>query len=153
LSRGFTLLEILIVIIIVGVLAAVALPSYFSHIEGARGTEAAHTVGIIRRAIQACYSQSQDFTSCINWNALGMNDPGLDPASHFVYTLGQSGAPGCDYYIEVRRNSVDNPNWSGSLTSAMTAGSYNGALFMCAGAPYSGVRTSNCPSIPSGCIP
>ena len=39
-KKGFTLLEIIIVIIIVGVLASLALPRFFSTVEYSRSTEA-----------------------------------------------------------------------------------------------------------------
>jgi type IV pilus assembly protein PilA len=52
-NNGFTLIELLITIIIVGVLAAIALPSFLGQIAKARGTEAKSNLGSINRAQQA----------------------------------------------------------------------------------------------------
>lgn len=52
-NRGFTLLELLVAIAIVGVLAAIALPTYLNQLKRARESEARVTLGAIVRAQQA----------------------------------------------------------------------------------------------------
>jgi prepilin-type N-terminal cleavage/methylation domain-containing protein len=78
-SRGFTLLELLVVIIIVGVLAAVAMPSLFRNIERSRSVEAIQTIGLIKRAIDGCNIMRNNapltYTGCDTWDAIGMSDP------------------------------------------------------------------------------
>ena len=49
-KKGFTLLELIIVIVIIGVLATAALGKYIQAVEKARAAEGKHILGIFREA-------------------------------------------------------------------------------------------------------
>jgi type IV pilus assembly protein PilA len=52
-ARGFTLIELLVSIVIIGLLSAIALPSYLNQAGKARSSEAKSTIGTVNRSQQA----------------------------------------------------------------------------------------------------
>ncbi len=92
-AKGFTLIEIIIVIVIIGVLATLALPRITGQIEVARGAEAVNMFGAIRRSAINCIDTlnrtgtvagaNAVAVDCLTWGTLGMLEP-VD--SLFVYT-------------------------------------------------------------------
>jgi type IV pilus assembly protein PilA len=57
-EKGFTLVELMIVIVIVGVLSAVALPNFLSQTSKAKGTEATSQASALIKESQARYLQN-----------------------------------------------------------------------------------------------
>jgi len=55
--KGFTLVELMVVILIVGILAAVAVPILRGKIDQAKWSEGAATAGAIRSAARAYYAE------------------------------------------------------------------------------------------------
>ncbi|MFL0771113.1 MAG: type IV pilin protein, partial [Prochlorococcus sp.] len=51
--KGFTLTEVLITIVIVGILSAVALPNYFRQVQRTRQSEAASTLSQLSTIVAA----------------------------------------------------------------------------------------------------
>ncbi len=86
-QSGFTLLEIIIVIIIIGVLAGLALPKFFNTVEFSKSTEALNTLGDMRRKVEHCsmMSGSIDYTSCATLTAISYPDPYT--TDNFDYTM------------------------------------------------------------------
>jgi len=60
--KGFTLIELMVVILIVGILAAVAVPILRGRIEQAKWSEGAASAGASKTAIRAYYAE--DPTAC-----------------------------------------------------------------------------------------
>ena len=110
-KKGFTLLEIIIVVIIVGVLASLALPRLFSTVEYSRTTEAFAEMGTIRSAMERCALRSGTgtYTGCTaaKMANLDIPDPDNEAGAHFIYTFVNPTVNG--YTIKATRNStVDN---------------------------------------------
>ena len=65
-SPGFTIVELLIVVAIIGILAAVAVPAYFNHILRTRQAEAYHNLLDIKAAQEMYYSMYNSYGSFAN---------------------------------------------------------------------------------------
>ncbi len=62
-SKGFTIIELLIVVAIIGILAAVAVPAYFNHILRSRQADAYHNLLDIKAAEEMFNSQYNRYGS------------------------------------------------------------------------------------------
>ena len=91
--KGFTLIELMVVIFIVGILAAVAIPIMRGRIDSAKWSEAKAAMGSIRTAARAyCAEKGPTFT----YTGTTLTDLGFDAAgtdldgkyfSHDAYAL------------------------------------------------------------------
>lgn len=93
-KKGFTLVEMLVVVIIIGVLTAVALPSYMKSVEKTRTAQAVSTLGQIAKAqhiYNAKYGRYSATFLPLNLDLKDkkgklVNDTGFDD-SYFAYSL------------------------------------------------------------------
>ncbi len=103
---GFTLLELLIVVIIVGILASLAIPTYQKTVEQGRATEAIANLNILRGAEVIYFKENKLETSV--FNNLEVEDPDLKPKRYFDYTgnLGPNPGDGAFTLIATRNSGM-----------------------------------------------
>ncbi len=61
-EQGFTLIELMIVVIVVGVLAAVAIPMYQVVPKRSMGTEATAALGLVKDAMRTYYAEHHTYS-------------------------------------------------------------------------------------------
>jgi prepilin-type N-terminal cleavage/methylation domain-containing protein len=138
-NKAFTLLELIIVIIVVGVLASLALPRFFRTIEFSRGTEALNALGALRRSIERCsLFVGGDYSQC-QWNNLDIDDPGTSPGAHFIYVYEDWNSTVDSFTVTAYRNALDggvSMGLGGDIRLTMRPG---GTVVHCGRGPFAGI--------------
>ena len=65
-SKGFTLIEVLIVVIIIGILASIGIPQYAASIEKAKGGEARAGLGHIQTGEKIYFAERETYTTILS---------------------------------------------------------------------------------------
>ncbi len=105
-KRGFTLVELMITIVIVGVLATVAIPLYQANVKRAKGSEADASMGSIRTALRVYYAENTAYPIRATYGPVHTMSDSIDidstdmvgkyfPATAYTYIS----AAGADYTI------------------------------------------------------
>ena len=127
LRRGFTLIEVMIVVGIIAILAAIAIPSYNDYILRSRITDAVTALGNMQAKMEQYYQDNQGtyLGACVPATVA----PAPPPTSHFTFAC--SGLSAAGYTVTA--------TGSGSMTGFGYTMAYVG-----------GVLTKTTTSVPSG---
>ena len=89
-SAGFTLVELIIVIIVIGILAALAIPQFVSATRDAQEATLAGDLTVMRNAINLYYHQhNSSYPGAVKENGSGDPTPEGDNPNAFVHQLTQ----------------------------------------------------------------
>ena len=87
-SRGFTLIEVMITVVIVAVLAAIALPNYTDYITRSKFAEAQGALADLRVKMEQYYQDNRRYSTTTGGGTCGIpggNTPTVQGARYFTY--------------------------------------------------------------------
>jgi len=120
-QAGVTLMELMIVVAIVGVLAAIAYPAYTRFVIQTNRSDATKTMDLAAQSLQRCYSVNFSYAGCsVNGNIV--NDTSTVQTPNNYYTITFSIPDPQDYTMTAAANpgtsqSADNQCFSFTLSS------------------------------------
>lgn len=107
-ARGFTLIELMIVVAIVGILSAVAIPAYNNHVMRARLAEAYSGLGTVQTNAEEFWSNNHTYA---NFDRLPPDSANFgyaltsgDASSYVVTAAGKGPATGFSFTIDQNGN-------------------------------------------------
>jgi type IV pilus assembly protein PilA len=86
-DKGFTLVELLVVIVIIGILAAVALPNFLSQTTKAKTSGAKQAIAVVNRAQVAYRTDNSAFASNFDVLALGNITDTKKSSADYKYSM------------------------------------------------------------------
>ncbi len=106
-KKAFTLLELIIVIIVIGVLAALAIPNYLKTLNVVALAEALSEISVLQKVVEGCYNIYGSYDKCAKITELPVDDPQTNPAANFRYGIGASPVT---FWIVAARNEIQQGN-------------------------------------------
>ncbi|GBE47136.1 fimbrial protein precursor [bacterium BMS3Bbin12] len=148
-QQGFTLIELMIVIAIIGILAAIAIPAYQDYTIRAKVTEGLSLADGAQTAVAETYQSNGAFPAS-NLNASYGLSPKADITGKYVDNVAVAGGTGV-ISITFKNNLGGSPSANGTILT-FTPSTTNGAIaWACGYAPGGSGTTVPSKYLPANC--
>ena len=88
-KNGFSLIELVVTVGIIGILAGIAIPAYSAYVKRANRSDATRTMTVDAQALERCYSQTFTYGTCVG----GAVGPLPSSQGYYNVTIAVTAAP------------------------------------------------------------
>lgn len=121
-QQGFTLIELMIVVAIIGILAAIAIPNYQTYTKKAKFTEVVQSTAPFKIAVEGCFQDWQTLGSCATAGTNGI--PTAAGATGYVSSV-SVGTSGQIVAVAISSNGLNGETFTLTPTAAGSTGAQN----------------------------
>ncbi|MEW6313702.1 MAG: prepilin-type N-terminal cleavage/methylation domain-containing protein [Pseudomonadota bacterium] len=129
-QQGFTLIELMIVVAIIGILAAIAIPAYNDYTKKARFSEVVQASQALKTAVEVCASDLNTLTGCSD-GSNGIPAAAVNPSTYVarasvtdgVITItpnATGGLAATDTYILTPTLGANGVSWTNAAAGAVS---------------------------------
>jgi len=116
-KKGFTLVEVLIVVIIIGILAAIGVPQFADSIEKAKGGEARAGLGHVQTGEKVYYAERETYTTALSDLDISLTQRywsfsiGNSSSTQYLATAVRSGGTRSGQTLNMDQDGTISGNW------------------------------------------
>jgi type IV pilus assembly protein PilE len=109
-SHGFTLIEIMIVVVIISILSAIAIPAYTDYVTRAKIMEAVSGLSAMQTRMEQCYQDAHTYSGCAVCTTVPISDnfgfacTAATATAFTVTATGQGSVAGFVYTVDEHNN-------------------------------------------------